>query len=64
MSGESLVCHPLGSKYLLYEVIGRGGMGTVHRGEVREFGEAVAVKVLRPDLASDHLPSPCADRAA
>lgn len=43
----------LGSKYLIHEAIGRGGMGTVHRGEVRATGEFVAVKVLRPDLASD-----------
>ncbi|MGH3343108.1 MAG: serine/threonine-protein kinase [Carbonactinosporaceae bacterium] len=44
---------PIGSRYLLGEPLGRGGSGTVYRGQVRETGEAVAIKVLREDLASD-----------
>ncbi|GAB2630087.1 hypothetical protein GCM10027168_72120 [Streptomyces capparidis] len=52
---------PVGSKYLLEEPLGRGATGTVWRARVREGGdaaasrpgEAVAIKVLREELASD-----------
>ena len=44
---------PLGSRYLTFEIIGRGAMGTVFRGEVRDTGEPVAVKLLHSELASD-----------
>jgi serine/threonine protein kinase len=44
---------PLGSKYVLHGVLGRGAMGQVFRGSVRGSGAAVAVKVLRPELVSD-----------
>ncbi|MEU6853337.1 serine/threonine-protein kinase [Actinacidiphila alni] len=45
---------PVGSKYLLEEPLGRGATGTVWRGQVRdEQGTAVAVKVLKEELASD-----------
>jgi serine/threonine protein kinase, bacterial len=48
---------PVGSKYLLEEPLGRGATGTVWRGQVREEhdggGVAVAVKVLKEELASD-----------
>ncbi|MEU3497533.1 protein kinase [Kitasatospora cineracea] len=52
---------PVGSKYLLEESLGRGATGTVWRGRVREDaavpgllpGQAVAVKVLREELAAD-----------
>jgi serine/threonine-protein kinase len=45
---------PVGSKYLLEEPLGRGATGTVWRGRVRgEEGEAVAVKVLKEELAGD-----------
>ncbi|MFI1095076.1 serine/threonine-protein kinase [Streptomyces sp. NPDC020917] len=48
---------PVGSKYLLEEPLGRGATGTVWRGQVREEleggGSAVAVKVLKEELASD-----------
>ena len=43
----------LGSGYLLGPVIGRGGMGQVHSGTRRGDGSAVAIKVLRPELAED-----------
>jgi serine/threonine protein kinase, bacterial len=45
---------PVGSKYLLEEPLGRGATGTVWRGRVRgEEGTAVAVKVLKEELAGD-----------
>ncbi|GAA4851249.1 serine/threonine-protein kinase [Kitasatospora terrestris] len=52
---------PVGSKYLLEDSLGRGATGTVWRGRVREDvavpglqpGQAVAVKVLREELAAD-----------
>ncbi|NJP69166.1 protein kinase domain-containing protein, partial [Streptomyces spiramenti] len=55
---------PVGSKYLLDEPLGRGATGTVWRGRQREEagaeaavtghpGEAVAIKVLKEELAQD-----------
>ena len=44
---------PLGSSYLLLEPIGAGASGQVWRAERRWDGAAVAVKVLRPELAQD-----------
>lgn len=40
-----------GSRYLLEEVVGRGGMGRVYRARREPDGEQVAIKVLREDLA-------------
>jgi serine/threonine protein kinase len=44
---------PLGSQYLLDELIGRGATGHVWRGHTRTDGRAVAVKLLRSELAED-----------
>jgi hypothetical protein len=44
---------PLGSRYVLHELLGRGAMGQVFRGTVRASGARVAVKVLKPELVSD-----------
>ncbi|HEY3481443.1 MAG TPA: serine/threonine-protein kinase [Streptomyces sp.] len=45
---------PVGSKYLLEEPLGRGATGTVWRAQVRDDeGSAVAVKVLKEELAED-----------
>jgi serine/threonine-protein kinase len=41
----------LGDGYRLEEEIGRGGMATVYRAEDLRHGRAVAIKVLRPELA-------------
>ena len=44
---------PLGSRYLLAERLGSGTFGEVRRGTVRETGVAIAVKLLRSELAED-----------
>ena len=44
---------PIGSRYELDEQLGRGAFGSVWRGRVRETGEAIAVKVLLEELATD-----------
>ena len=44
---------PLGSRYLLHDLLGRGAMGQVYRASVRDTGTPVAVKILKPELVSD-----------
>jgi serine/threonine protein kinase len=44
--------HPLGSSYVLQDVIGRGAMGQVWRGRDAD-GHPLAFKVLRPELTED-----------
>lgn len=39
--------------YLVEDILGKGGMGTVYRGTDPESGESVALKVLSPELAED-----------
>jgi len=41
----------LAGRYALGELLGRGGMGEVRAGEDVRLGRAVAVKLLREDLA-------------
>ena len=43
----------LGSRYLIGELISSGSMGTVWRGEDRQAGQPVAIKVLHERLAAD-----------
>ena len=43
----------LGGRYQLGTMLGYGGMAEVHRGQDLRLGRAVAVKVLRSDLARD-----------
>ena len=50
MSAESRV---LSGRYRIDELIGRGGMATVYRGYDVTLGRAVAIKVLKNDLAQD-----------
>ena len=43
----------LGQRYEIGEMIGRGGMAEVYRAQDLRLGRRVAVKILRPALASD-----------
>src|SRR5664279_77976 len=43
---------PLGSSYMLEDVVGRGAMGQVWRGRDRD-GHPLAFKLLRPELTQD-----------
>lgn len=43
----------LGGRYEVGDLIGRGGMAQVHRGYDTRLSRAVAIKILRADLASD-----------
>ena len=43
----------LANRYEIGEVIGRGGMATVHLGNDTRLGRKVAVKLLKPSLAND-----------
>ncbi|MFZ3452127.1 Stk1 family PASTA domain-containing Ser/Thr kinase [Arthrobacter sp. 7Tela_A1] len=62
MSADFLRGHPtlntdriLNGRYEVGELIGRGGMADVYLGRDTRLGRAVAIKVLRPDLARDPL---------
>jgi beta-lactam-binding protein with PASTA domain/predicted Ser/Thr protein kinase len=49
----SAVPQQLGGRYEIGDLLGRGGMAEVHIGRDSRLGRAVAVKMLRPDLARD-----------
>jgi serine/threonine protein kinase len=59
-SEQNMGLHPpaslsglLGDRFDLLAEIGRGGMGIVYRARDRETGELVALKILKPEIASD-----------
>jgi serine/threonine-protein kinase len=50
--GGALLGRTLGGRYHVFGFVGAGGMGEVYRAHDRELDEIVAVKTLRPELAS------------
>ena len=50
---DPLVGQTLAGKYLIEQLIKRGGMGAVYRGKHVMMDKTVAIKVLRPSLAGD-----------
>jgi serine/threonine-protein kinase len=50
---DSLLGQTLAEKYLVEQLIKRGGMGSVYRGKHVMMDKTVAIKVLRPSLAGD-----------
>lgn len=49
---ESLIGTIVDGKYLVHQIIGQGGMGTVYEAEHRTTGRRVAMKVLKPEHAA------------
>ena len=52
-SGDGTEAIVLGNRYELGGILGRGGMADVRIGRDQRLGRTVAIKLLRPDLASD-----------
>ncbi|MDX6383186.1 MAG: eukaryotic-like serine/threonine-protein kinase [Blastocatellia bacterium] len=52
-SDDPLLGQTLAEKYLIEQLIKRGGMGAVYRGKHVMMDKTVAIKVLRPALAGD-----------
>ena len=48
---------PFGSRYHIIRVLGIGGMGAVYQAWDAELGVAVAIKVIRPEIAADPVAS-------
>ena len=45
--------HLIGARYEILSLLGEGGMGAVYKALDREVGRPVALKLIRPDLASN-----------
>ncbi len=50
MEERDLAGTTLGGRYIVLDLLGKGGMGAVYRAHDRELDEPVALKVIRPDL--------------
>ncbi len=50
---ESYVGYIIDGRYHILEVLAKGGMGVVYKGRHRIIDKAVAIKVLRPELADN-----------
>ncbi|GAA3538080.1 serine/threonine protein kinase [Aeromicrobium flavum] len=53
MTDTDSTMSPLGDRYQVGELVGRGGMADVRAGHDMRLGRPVAIKLLRPDLAAD-----------
>ncbi|MCI0514498.1 serine/threonine protein kinase, partial [candidate division KSB1 bacterium] len=49
---ESLIGKSIGN-YIIQEIVGKGGMGTVFRGMDQALERTVAIKMIDPELARD-----------
>ena len=49
----TIVGQVLNERYEVLEKIGEGGMAIAYRGRDRVLGRAVAIKIMRPELATD-----------
>jgi len=57
LQGPIEVGLPFGSRYHIIRVLGIGGMGAVYQAWDAELGVAVAIKVIRPEIAADPVAS-------
>ena len=55
--GPIEIGHPFGTRYHIISLLGVGGMGAVYKAWDAELGVAVALKVVRPEIAADPVAS-------